>query len=93
MKKKATDRGATVRFELSAAPGSDVFVAGTFNHWSPTANALTDNPDSGHFTTALRVPSGAHEYKFVVNGVWTVDPQCAERVENDCGSLNSVLRV
>ena len=82
-----------VRFELSAEPGSLVFVAGTFNNWNPTANPLKDNPDSGHFKTAMRVPAGTHEYKFVVNGVWTADPKCADWVPNDSGSLNSVLHV
>ena len=85
--------GKRVRFELSAKPGSRVFVAGTFNNWNPTANPLKDNPDSGHFKAALRVPAGAHEYKFVVNGVWTMDPKCVDWAPNGYGALNSVLYV
>ncbi len=93
MKQQSADTGKKVRFELAAEPGSQVFVAGTFNNWSPTANALKDNPDSGHYKTALRVPAGIHEYKFVVNGVWSSDPKCLDWTPNDCGSLNSVLDV
>ncbi len=78
---------------MSAEPGSKVFVAGTFNNWNPTANPLKDNPDSGHFKTVLPLSAGIHEYKFVVNGVWTVDPKCAKWTSNGHGSLNSVLRI
>jgi len=62
-----------VRFELSGEPGSHVSVTGTFNNWNPTANPLKGNPGSGHFKAAVRVPTGTHEYKSVVNGVWSVD--------------------
>jgi hypothetical protein len=36
------DTGKKVLFELPAEPGSQVFVAGTFNNWNPTANPLKD---------------------------------------------------
>ena len=87
------DKEKTTQFEFSAKAGSKVFVAGTFNNWNPTANPLKDNPDSGHFKTALRIPAGTHEYKFVVNGVWITDPNCAESAPNSYKSLNSVIRV
>ena len=82
-----------VHFELSVEPGSQVFVAGTFNNWNPTVNPLKDNQDSGHFSTVVRVPTGTHEYKFIVNGVWILDPNCSDWVPNTYGSLNSVLNV
>jgi len=82
-----------VRFELSAEPGSRVFVAGTFNAWNPEANPLMFDPGRGHFEACLHVPAGTYEYKFIVNGVWSEDPKCAERVPNECGTMNSVLHV
>ncbi len=82
-----------VRFEVSAKPGSQVHVAGTFNNWDPTANPMKDNPDSGHFKALLDLPEGKYEYKFIVNGVWISDPKCADWVPDGCGSLNSVLQV
>jgi 1,4-alpha-glucan branching enzyme len=93
MKLLPAETERNVRFELSAEPGSQVFVAGTFNNWNPTANPLKDNPDSGHFKAVVRVPTGTHEYKFVVNGVWTADPECPDWAPSGCGSLNSVLHV
>jgi 1,4-alpha-glucan branching enzyme len=82
-----------IHFEFLGKAGSQVFVAGTFNNWSPTANPLKDNPDSGHFKTVLQVTAGMHEYKFVVNDEWIEDPKSAEHVQNIYGSLNSVLCV
>lgn len=93
MKLLAKKPGKIVRFELSAGPGNQVFVAGTFNNWNPMANPMKDNPDSGHYKASVRIPAGTHEYKFVVNGIWTVDPKCEDWAPNGSGSLNSVLQV
>lgn len=93
MKLLPAESGRSVWFELSAEPGSRVFVAGTFNNWNPTANPMKDNPDSGYYKAALRLPAGRHEYKFVVNGFWMVDPRCMDCAPNAYGSLNSVLHV
>jgi 1,4-alpha-glucan branching enzyme len=90
MKKTALKK---IQFQLTTEPGSQVFVAGTFNNWNPTANQLQDNPGSGHCLTTLRIPTGTHEYKFVVDGEWRADPNCPDWVLNDCGSLNSVVHV
>ena len=93
MKLLPSETGRTVRFELMAEPGSQVFVVGTFNNWNPTATPLKDNPDGGHFKADLHIPAGRHEYKFVVNGVWAVDPKSVDWSRNAYGSLNSVLHV
>jgi 1,4-alpha-glucan branching enzyme len=93
MKLLAAHAEKEVRFELSTEPGSRVFVAGSFNHWDPTANPLKDNPDSGHYKAALIIPTGTHTYRFVVNGVWIVDPACTDCAPNAYGSEDSVLHV
>ena len=86
-------KGRRMVFEFSAEPGSQVFVAGTFNNWDPTQSPLKSNSNNSHFKATLRLPPGTHEYKFVVNGVWTADPKCADWVPNAYGSLNSVVEV
>lgn len=92
-KKSSSGGKKKVPFGLSAAPGSRVSVAGTFNNWDAAANPLKDNPDEGHFKTVISLPAGTYEYKFVVNGVWSADPACSEHVPDGCGSQNSVIRV
>jgi 1,4-alpha-glucan branching enzyme len=85
--------GRKVRFELAADAASAVSVAGTFNDWDPVRNPMKNNPNSGKFATTVVLSPGRHEYKFVVNGEWRADPNCAEAAPNDCGSMNSVLTV
>jgi 1,4-alpha-glucan branching enzyme len=93
MQSAKTVSAKKVRFGLNAAAGSHVFVAGTFNQWSETENPLEEKPVDGRFNATLRVPPGAHQYKFIVNGTWMVDPDCKHWVHNEYGSLNSVLHV
>jgi 1,4-alpha-glucan branching enzyme len=82
-----------VAFRFAAPADSQVFLAGSFNGWSTDEHALTFDARSGFHQTALALPSGRHEYKFVVNGTWVADPSCPDWVPNEHGSLNSVLVV
>jgi 1,4-alpha-glucan branching enzyme len=91
MKTLEVAKGRKVSFEVTAAPGSEVFVAGSFNNWDPTQHRMRDNPNSGLYKTALPLSPGRHEYKFIVNGEWRADPNCPDWAPNDQGSLNSVI--
>ena len=93
MKKTGSSKGKKVSFQLTTDPGSEVFVAGTFNNWDPKQHRMNDNPGSGHCAITLVLPPGRHEYKFVVNGEWRADLNCAESTPNDQGSTNSVISV
>lgn len=84
-------RRRRVTFELRAEPGSKVFVAGTFNGWNPDRKQM-DYQD-GAYKAVLLVSKGRHEYKFIIDDIWCVDPECPDWVPNDQGSLNSVLFV
>ena len=92
-KKPDSVKKRKVRFELSAEPGSQVCIAGTFNSWNPTTNPLKEKPDGGHFKVTLGLEEGTHEYKFIVNGRWMSDPKCPEFIADGCGAMNSVLKV
>ena len=82
-----------VMFKFIGDPGCEVCVAGSFNQWDPAANLLKDNPHSGVYVAKLSIPSGRHEYKFVVNGQWCADPAAPDTVPDGYGSFNSVLFV
>ncbi len=82
-----------VQFEISAAPDSQVYVAGSFNNWDPTSHPLELNQEEGVFRSTITLPEGKYEYKFVVNGVWQMDSNCPLWVPNQHGSLNSVVHV
>ncbi|MBN1880497.1 glycogen-binding domain-containing protein [bacterium] len=82
-----------VTFRINAKPGSRVFVAGDFNQWDAENKQLKDSKGNGTFSGCLTLEPGTYEYKFVIDGTWTIDPACTEHAKNACGSLNSVLRV
>lgn len=85
VKKKAT-------FSLRAPEATQVFVAGSFNEWNPTAKPLGLISD-GTWTCTLMLDPGEHEYRFVVDGVWCDDPLAERRRPNDKGCENCLIVV
>jgi len=82
-----------VQFSVQCTPGASVFLAGSFNNWDATAKPLTDSRGDGQFKGTCMLAPGTYEYKFVVNGEWTVDPGNPNFVVNALGTLNSVVQV
>jgi len=82
-----------VTFEARCAPGASVFLAGTFNHWDPSGKPMLDATGEGRFMATCMLAPGSYEYKFVVDGEWTVDEGNANFVVNALGSLNSTIEV
>ncbi len=92
--KKSQNAGKKrVKFTLKTHPGSEVYVAGTFNDWGTGEKKLTDPKNNGEFAVTLMLSTGTYEYKFIVNGEWHVDPECLKWVRNAHGTLNSVITV
>ncbi len=49
-----------------------VYVSGTFNEWSGTANPLADDDGDGVWTGSVaEIPIGGHEYKFTIDD-WAI---------------------
>lgn len=79
---------------VRAGAGKNVFVAGTFNNWDPTATSLKYTPDDdGFYYIGLTLPKGRYEYKFVIDGTWCTDPENPNSVCNGQGTFNSVFVV
>ena len=92
-KKPARARTKTgTTFRLEAPHAAQVFVAGCFNEWDPTANPLKRDKE-GTWSCTLTVEPGEHEYRFVVDGVWWDDPTNMWRCWNEFGTQNCVLIV
>ncbi len=92
-KPAARAKTTRVTFAVRAEVGSTVYIAGSFNDWDPASKKLVDKTGDGYYTIAMTLAPGAYEYKFVINGTWCADPECAEWVQNDMGTLNSVKRI
>ena len=82
------------------APGArEVFVAGTFNGWNPTATQLSLHMPKGEWRVHFTATPGRHEYKFVVDGQWCCEPgdldapnASKECCPNSFGTTNRVLK-
>ena len=86
----ATGDGATFRYVGAA---SSVNVAGEFNAWSTSADALTKQPD-GSWTITKKLAPGRYTYKFVVDGgTWKEDPSAKETVDDGFGGKNAIMVV
>ena len=103
MKTKTAAKNTTTKLaEISchAPEAQAVFVAGTFNNWSPDATPLTLQ-DDGHWQIKLPLSPGHHEFKFIVDGNWCCEPGCDDKPHNGCakcvpnewGTMNRVLEV
>lgn len=84
---------AEVTFRCEANPGAEVFLAGEFNGWDPTAQPMGDPDGDGVFEATLELEDGRYPYKFVVDGNWQADPAATETVDDGFGGQNSVVVV
>jgi glycosidase len=69
-----------------------VFLAGTFNDWSPRKTPMKDADGDGRFEVTMALEAGRHEYKYVVDGAhWMADPDNPHRTPDGHGAHNSML--
>lgn len=92
-------RPTTTRLTCTTPAAKAIFVAGTFNDWSPTATPLKRGP-KGVWNADLDLAPGRYEFKFLVDGVWCCEPgnvnpdaACAQCVPNTLGTMNRVIEV
>ncbi len=91
-KKAARPDKKAATFRLEAPYATKVFVAGSFNDWSPVATPLTRN-DAGIWTGTVNLDPGEYEYRFVMDGIWSDDPGNTTRRCNEFGTKNCILAV
>lgn len=73
---RATGESASptpVAFVISAPDAQAVFLTGSFNNWNITDHLMAKQAD-GRWTATLPLTPGRHQYKFVVDGEWVLDP-------------------
>jgi len=81
------------RFTYADPGAASVHLAGSFNDWSTSATPLAKG-EGGIWVAVLDLPSGSHQYKFVVNGSdWKPDPANPEGSDDGFGGKNSILVV
>ncbi len=81
-----------VHFEIHAPEAQRVELVGTFTEWQTGQIQLAGPDASGHWTAEVELPSGRHEYSFLVNGKqWVTDPRADIRRADGFGRENAVL--
>ena len=96
-----TRKSTAVEFRCHAPHAQAVFLAGTFNNWKTDATPMNRTTASEEdWQVSLKLPSGHHEFKFVVDGNWGCEPGCEHEyrgcpkcVVNPFGTMNRVLEI
>jgi 1,4-alpha-glucan branching enzyme len=75
---------------LATPEAKKAFVAGDFNGWNPQADAMVRR--NGFFARSIKLAPGEHQYKFIIDGTWQVDPS-ARTIVSGLGTSNNVVHV
>ena len=85
---KGSKKG-TIRFSVRNGQVKKAEVAGDFSGWRPVAM----KKQKGEFVALVPAEPGSHQYKFLLDGQWMIDPDNDQVVPNDLGSYNSVAEI
>ena len=90
----ATSSKRTVNqaFSLKAPTALSVTLVGDFTHWQKNPVSLHKEA-GGVWRVTVPLEPGEHHYRFLLDGEWRDDPECAVRVPNPFGSQNAVVKV
>ncbi len=91
-KPRTTSTVHEVEFRFHAPEAKKVCIAGKFNEWNTKSMPMKKSKD-GTWRISLKLSPGQYEYKYFVDGTWSTDMPCAERVPNPFGSYNCVIAV
>jgi 1,4-alpha-glucan branching enzyme len=87
--KKGTKR---IEFKIVAPQAETVYLCGSFNNWSESSDPM-EKHGAGTWKKTKMLSGGTYEYKFLVDGGWTLHPECHDTTPNEWGTENNVLRL
>lgn len=91
-KTKTKSGGSAQVFSFSAPDALAVQLVGDFTQWQERPVSLRKDAD-GVWRTTVNLPPGGHHYRFLVDGEWRDDPDCALRTPNPFGGENMTRQV
>ena len=84
--------GLAQSFSLLAPDALIVQLGGDFTQWQERPIDLQRGAD-GVWRATVKLPPGAHHYRFLVDGEWRDDPECTLRAPNPFGGENMLRQV
>jgi hypothetical protein len=90
--KNETERHRRQSFFFSAPTAMSVQLVGDFTQWQEKPVNMQKDAD-GIWRTTIELPPGMHHYRFLVDGQWRDDPECAVRVPNPFGGQDAIRQV
>lgn len=79
-----------VVFSIPAPEAKEVYLVGDFNDWAQDDTSRMEK-DNGVWKKKIRFKSGRYQYRFVVDGTWTEDPNNPVKEMNPYGQMNSLI--
>jgi len=69
-------------------------MVGDFNNWDRSVTPLRRVGLAGTWTVSVALPSGLHQYAFIVDGTeWTPDPASSTTVSDEFKTTTSLIAV
>ena len=91
-KAAAKTKRRRVSFSLEAVGAKEVVLVGDFNNWNHTSHPMKN--DQNHmWRKTIMLPVGTYEYKFLVDGIWRLDPQNNQTCPNCFGTYNNIFNL
>ncbi len=87
---KKTTKRQKVTFSLEAFDAREVSLVGDFNNWNPKIHPMK-SVGNNLWNKTVMLPAGTYEYKFLIDGVWQLDPQNNQMCTNCFGSYNNII--
>jgi hypothetical protein len=81
-----------VLFSYEDEKAQSVFLVGSMNDWNTTATPM-EKDENGIWEIILKLDSGKHTYKFVVDGNWHYDQKNPNVEDDGYGGSNSVIEI
>ncbi|MFO7985402.1 MAG: glycogen-binding domain-containing protein [Desulfatiglandaceae bacterium] len=81
-----------IEFRISAPGAETVLLSGNFNNWSQHSDFMKKD-QTGTWKKIKMLSQGTYEYKFIVDGTWTLDPNCSETACNQYGTYNNIIEI
>ena len=79
-------------FAFTAPEAMSVQLVGDFTHWQQNPINMQKDPD-GVWRISVELKPGTYHYRFLVDGQWRDDPECALYVPNPYGGQDAVRQV